>query len=296
MLLTSKNFVTVPKQTTRAIEVNVPVNPASFINVQPLDEELLDGALPVVYRHKTQQKDKSLIIVYANLSDKDVIISPNQLIAHGSMISENKTKPAINIVNKGVKDPAVTDRLWAELKLNENKILQENVTVKNMVYSMINENQDIFTTEDCKVGKTTWEKFKIELIPNARPVNQRMRPIPPNLKENLRAQLDLWLKNEVIEPSSSPWSSPLVPVTKKSGETRWVLDFRRVNDLTVTDSFPTPNISEILTSLGKSRYFSTLDASQAYHTIEVEESSRPITAFATTFGLYQFFAYALRVT
>ena len=138
MLLTSKNFVTIPKQTTRAIEVNVPVNPASFINVQPLDDELLDGALPVVYRHKTQQKDKPLVIVYVNLSDKDVIISPNQLIAHGSMISENKTKPIINVLNKGVKDPAVTDRIWAELKLNENKILQENVTVRNMVYSMIN--------------------------------------------------------------------------------------------------------------------------------------------------------------
>ena len=53
---------------------------------------------------------------------------------------------------------------------------------------MIDENQDIFTTEDCKVVKTTWETFKIELLPNARPVNQRMRPIPPNLK------LDLWLK------------------------------------------------------------------------------------------------------
>ena len=171
MLLTSKNFVTIPKKTTKAVEVNVPVNPASFINVQPLDDELLDGALPVVYRHKTQQKDKSLIIVYTNLSDKDVIISPNQLIAHGSMISENKTKPVINVVNNGVGDPAVTDRIWAELKLNENKILQENVSVKNMVYSMINENQDIFTTEDCTVGKTTWEKFKIELIPNARLVN-----------------------------------------------------------------------------------------------------------------------------
>ena len=161
MLLTSKNFVKVPKQTTKAIEVNVPVNPASLINVQPLNEDLLDGALPVVYHHKTQQKDKSLIIMYANLSDKDVIISPNQLIAHGSMISENKTKPVINVVNKGVKDPAVTDRIWAELKLNENKILRENVTVKNMVYSMINENQDIFTTEDCKVGKTTWKNLKL---------------------------------------------------------------------------------------------------------------------------------------
>jgi len=58
MLLTSKNFVTIPKRTTQAVEVNVPINPASFINVQPLDENQLDGALPVVYRHKTQQKER----------------------------------------------------------------------------------------------------------------------------------------------------------------------------------------------------------------------------------------------
>ena len=81
-MLTSKNFIKVPKKTTQAVEVHVPVNPSSLINVQPLDEEQLDGALPAVYRHKTQQKDKSLFIMYTNLSDKDVIISPNQLIAH----------------------------------------------------------------------------------------------------------------------------------------------------------------------------------------------------------------------
>ena len=97
--------------------------------------------------------------MYTNLSDQDITISPNQLIAHGSMIFENKSKPVVNVVKKGVKDPGVTGRIWAELKLNENQILQENVNVKNMVYSMINDNQDIFTTEDCKVGKTTWETF-----------------------------------------------------------------------------------------------------------------------------------------
>ena len=186
------------------------------------------------------------------------------------MLYEDKSKLNINVVKKGVKDPAVTERIWAELKLNDNKILQENPSIRKMMYSMIDNNQDIFTTEDCKVGKTSWETFKIELLPNARPVNQRMRPLPPSLKDNLCSQLDLW---------------PLVPVTKKTGEKRWVLDFRQVIDLSVTDSFPTPNISEILNSLGKSR---CLDASNAYHAIEVEESSLPIMAFATVFGLYQF--------
>ena len=167
LLLTSKTFITIPKRTTHAVEVHVPVNPSSLINVQPVDDDQLDGALPAVYRHKTQQKDKSLFILYTNLSEKDVVISPNQLIAYGSMIFEEKPKQTINVVKKGVKNPAVTERIWAELKLNENKILKENVKIKNLVYSMINDNQEIFTSEDCKVGKTTWETFKIELIPNA---------------------------------------------------------------------------------------------------------------------------------
>ena len=77
-------------------------------------------------------------------------------------------------------------------------------------------------------------------------------------------------------------------MTKRSGKTLWVLDFRQVNALSVTDSFPTPNISEILNSLGKSKCFSTFDAANAYHIIEVEENSCPITAFALVFWLYQF--------
>ena len=56
----------------------------------------------------------------------------------------------------------------------------------------------------------------------------------------------------------------------------------------MTDSYPTPQISDILESLGSSKIFSTLDASNAYNAIPVEEKSRPLTAFATAFGLWQF--------
>jgi len=56
----------------------------------------------------------------------------------------------------------------------------------------------------------------------------------------------------------------------------------------VSDSFPTPNISEILESLGTSKVFSSLDAAQAYHNIPIEKKSRPLTAFATAFGLFHF--------
>ena len=107
----------------------MPVNPASLINVQPLDKGLLDGALPAVYKHKTLSKDKSLCIMYVNLSDQDLVISPNQLISHGSMLFESKSKSKVNVVKQGVKDPAVTEKIWADLKLHTNKILNENTTI-----------------------------------------------------------------------------------------------------------------------------------------------------------------------
>ena len=58
--------------------------------------------------------------------------------------------------------------------------------------------------------------------------------------------------------------------------------------MTAADSYPCLNISDILSSLGKSTFFSTLEASSAYNVIPVSPESRPITAFATMFGLFQF--------
>ena len=71
------------------------------------------------------------------------------------------------------------------------------------------------------------------------PVGQRVRPLAPlPIKKNLRLQLKDWHHDEVIEHSKSPWSSPLVPVTKKSGRVRWCWDFRAVIKITIDDSYP----------------------------------------------------------
>ena len=72
------------------------------------------------------------------------------------------------------------------------------------------------------------------------------------------------LADGVIQHSTSPWNSPILVVPKKldsSGKRkcRIVVDFRKLNDVTVVDSFPIPVISDVLDSLGKSKYFSTVD-------------------------------------
>ena len=76
-----------------------------------------------------------------------------------------------------------------------------------------------------------------------------MRPLNPDQKENLRDQIDEWLEQGVIEPSVSPWVSPLVPMKKKDGQMRWVTDLRDLNKQTVKNSYPLMNIQAIFHSL-----------------------------------------------
>ena len=78
------------------------------------------------------------------------------------------------------------------------------------------------------------------------------------------------LRDDIIQPSASPWNSPILIIPKKSdasGKQKWrlVVDFRKLNDVKVGDSFlPMPMISEILDNLGNSKYFSTIDCASGF--------------------------------
>lgn len=122
-----------------------------------------------------------------------------------------------------------------------------------------------------------------------------MRPyrIPHAQKDELDRQIGKLLENDVIRPSNSPFNAPIVLVPKKvdnSGEQKWRLavDLRRLNDVTIGDSYPLPNITEILDQLGNSRYYSALDLAAGYHQIPVREEDKGKTAFSTGNAHYEF--------
>ena len=96
------------------------------------------------------------------------------------------------------------------------------------------------------------------------------------------------LQNGIIEPSVSPWSSPIVLVEKKDHSTRFCVDYRALNDVTRKDSYPLPNIQDCFDALGGTEWFSSIDLQSGYWQLGMSPSDAPKTAFTCSEGLFQF--------
>ena len=67
-----------------------------------------------------------------------------------------------------------------------------------------------------------------------------------------------------------------------------VLDFRKLNEKTIGESYPLPNINDILDLLGSARYFSVFDLATGFHHIKMDPKDSHKTAFSTPHGHYEF--------
>lgn len=92
----------------------------------------------------------------------------------------------------------------------------------------------------------------------------------------------------VIEPSVSKWSSPPIPVKKKDGGIRIVIDFRKLNQVTVREPFTMPSIDDILSHLGNATVLSKMDLLKGFYQVPMEEESKQYTAFHCLQGKFQF--------
>lgn len=149
---------------------------------------------------------------------------------------------------------------------------------------MLNENWERMPN---KIGCTSRVQHKI--VTESEPVKQRYYPVSPAIQVHIDAELKKMLADNIIEPSSSAWSSPILMVPKKDGGYRFCVDFRRLNKVTKKDAYPLPYVSGILDRLRGAKYLSSLDIKSAYWQIPMSACSREFTAFTIPGrGLFQF--------
>ena len=119
-------------------------------------------------------------------------------------------------------------------------------------------------------------------------------PYPMGVADFVSSEIKDLLKNRIIRPSRSPYNNPVWVVDKKgfnedgNRKKRLVIDFRKLNAVTIDDKYPIPNISVIISNLGKAKYFSTLDLKSGFHQIELAERDREKTAFSVNNGKYEY--------
>ena len=112
--------------------------------------------------------------------------------------------------------------------------------------------------------------------------------VPFKMREAMRESVVDFLKQGIIQESTSPYNSPSLMVPKRDGGYRMVIDFRKLNIHVVTDPYPLPRIAQILETLGDAVIFTALDLLNGFYNLEIAEKDRGKTAFSTYEGHYQF--------
>ena len=152
------------------------------------------------------------------------------------------------------------------------------------------ENHDVFALSDDELGCTDVVQHHIE-TGDISPIHQQPYRTPYSQREKIAELIVDMEQRGIVQPSSSPWASPVVLVPKKDGRVRFCVDYRRLNAATKKDvyiMYPLPCIEDILDTLGQTRYFTTLDLTAGYWQIPLDPASRPKSAFTTHCGLHEF--------
>ena len=146
---------------------------------------------------------------------------------------------------------------------------------------------DVFTTPGDPLGRTDKVQHRID-TGDTLPVRLPYRRLPMAKRSAMESEVEKMLEEDIITPSESPWSSPVVMVTKKDGSCRFCIDYRKLNGVTRKNAYPLPRIDECVESLGGARWFCTLDLQSGYWQIGMHPDHREKTAFATHMGLFEF--------
>lgn len=132
--------------------------------------------------------------------------------------------------------------------------------------------------------------IKLSIDPYVKPVQQPLRKIPISVELQVENKIKEALQKDIIERVTEPseWISPIVIIFKPNKDIRICVDMRRANEAIQRENYPLPTFDSFMTKLRNAKYFSRLDLESAYHQLELDTESRPITTFITHKGLFRY--------
>ena len=158
---------------------------------------------------------------------------------------------------------------------------------RRQLHSLLFDYTNLFSLGPQDLGQTDLVEHNIN-VGDAQPLRQAPRRPPLAKREEAKKAIGEMKQQGLVEPSNSPWSSPVVLVKKKDGSLRFCVDYRQLNHVTCKDSYPLQRVDDALETLAGMKWFSTLDLQSGYWQVKLDKISKDKTAFSTGNGLWQF--------
>ena len=276
------------------IEINIEMNDTEIpTKLQVIDSEKEDLIIGnELFEKKEGNIDfatKKLTVKHQGKTISVPIYYSKSVTKEEDKIEETIKRPSQYLAELYSIQPIKQDEIKAKPKIFRDfiKIGEEDKETKEKIYQLIEEYKDICATDNTKIGRTNLIKHEIELL-NNKPFKINPYTTNPEQKKIIKNEIDKMLKDGVIRESKSPYASPVVIVTKKSGNPRFCINFKKLNERTRIDAYPLPRIDGLLELFRETKIFTSIDLAYGFWQVEMKEEDKHKTAFSSDFGLYEF--------
>jgi len=238
---------------------------------------------------ETQRLERGTRIATMRRAENAVYLSSTKSLRY---TSDKLTSPSPTLRQYTNED---VERVLKILEVDEIKLLddEQRIFLKAMIRSWVMLGSVSVDEDDW--GDCSRIPYRIETHENITPIRDHPRRYPAPYLAKAIEQLEKWQKAGIIKPSHSPWSFQPVLVLKKDGNVRVCIDYRRLNQVTIRDSFPLPRIDDTLAGLAGACIFSSFDLAWGFLQMQLDPQTAEKTAFSLA-GHWQFTRLPFGVT
>jgi hypothetical protein len=223
--------------------------------------------------------------------DIDVILGMNWLAQHKAIINTN-----LRTIKLSHGQEEIQLSILVVVSAKTSRQVYEAIVQEIQDILVVCEFLDVFPEDLPGFPPERNVEFVIEFKPGTAPISRRSYRMPPNELAELKTQLQDLLEKGFIRPSSSPWGCPAIFIKKKDQTLQMCVDYRPLNEVTIKNKYPLPQINILFDQLIRAWVFSKIDLRSGYHQIRIRPEDIPMTAFTTWYGLFEYLVMSFGLT